>query len=135
MTTKNSTSFWVAMILLVALSVFSIISFSGDGSPDEEKEKMTAMVSGVTSVWQWVNVVPSRDTSERLYKGVTAAQEGSEQLIKNTENVKDFSLILDNKYQKEGGIFLREDSQGRYIEITGHDGRSHIFRLPGFIGR
>ena len=118
------------MILLAALSVFSIISFSGDGSPDDDKEKMTAMVSGITSVWQWINVVPSRDTSERLYKGVSVVQEESNQLSLQSDNIKDFSLILDEKYQDNGGVFLRKDDQGQYIEITGHDGKSHVFRLP-----
>ena len=129
---KNSTSFWITILLLAALSVFSIISFSGDGSAEDDKDRMTALVSGVTSLWQWVNIVPSRDTSERLYKGISAAQDSYQEvegLASEVEKPNDFALILDNSYQNDGSVRFLKDDWGWYLEIIGHDGRSHIFHV------
>lgn len=133
MSKKNSANFWVAMALLAALSLFSVLSFSGQGTEESDKDRMALMVSKMTSIWQWINVVPSRDTSERVLKGINAAKDVSEDVIlddsSNNINTENFDLKSDKNNYNQGGFKIIRTEQGFNLEVTDNFGEIHTFKL------
>lgn len=133
MSKKNTANFWVAMALLAALSLFSVLSFSDQGTEEGDKDRMALMVSKMTSIWQWINVVPSRDTSERVLKGINAAKDVGEDVVLNDSsgdaNHGAFDLTSDKNNYNQGEFKIIKTESGLNLEVTDNFGEIHVFKL------
>jgi hypothetical protein len=118
--------------LLAILAFFSVLSFSGDNREAGEKEQMSRLISRVTNFWQWLNVVPSRDTGERVFEGINAAKEVKgdwETAMGEAENLKDYDWQSGKNELTSNSFRLVKVEGGWNVEVTDHDGELHIFKL------
>ncbi len=132
MTKKSSANFFIAMVLLAILAFFSVLSFSGNDQETGEKEKMSRLIARVTNFWQWLNVVPSRDTSERVFEGISAAKETKEgwaAAIEEAESLKDYDWQSGKNELASNSFQLVKTEDGWNVEVTDHDGELHVFKL------
>lgn len=133
---KNKTSsFFLAMALLAILSVFAVVSLPAENDRDGGENRMAALVSKVTVFWQWLNLLPSRDTSERLLEAGIAAKEAGEEAwesapdIEEMNGVKRFYLKSEENSLDQNSLKLVKDDGGWDLEVTGHDGKVRVIKL------